>query len=133
MSYLKRADEVLARASKSAKGLPGADTAVCGKATKQDPWWHALAGIENLPDTPGKIRRIHGEIRVASAFLLGDILGLDEWGYIDVIRLGRVMRQSGWHGPGNLRIGKQARAYAKPIGPNDGSAPDTDNVSLKSE
>jgi hypothetical protein len=116
MHYLKKADEVLARA-KPVQGLPEADSLYRGNA--RDPWRHVLADIENLPDVPGKVGRFYDEIRIASAFLLGDMLGLDkDRVQMGAVRLGKAMRRQGWSGPRPLRLGKKVfMGYAKTIKP----------------
>ena len=86
------------------------------RAQRPDPWRHVLAGVEDMPDTPGKVGRINGEIRVASGFLLDDVLGLVERVQIDNLRLGRAMRRLGWDGPKPMWMGeKVCKGYAKTL------------------
>lgn len=68
-----------------------------------------------MPDTPGKVARINGEIRIASRFILNDVLGLSNLAFIDVLRLGRVMRYGlNWDGPKAQWMGeRKAKGYAK--------------------
>jgi putative DNA primase/helicase len=114
MNYLQRADAVLARARVTEK--PPDRTLRRKAAERADPWRHVLAGVEDMPDTPGKVARISSEIRIASGFLLDDVLGLDERIQIDNLRLAKVMRWLGWDGPKPLWMGeKVCKGYAKTL------------------
>ena len=122
MNHLQRADAVLARAqAKPVKESPVAVTPPWSKAAERanarDPWRHALAGVENMPDAPGRVERFSDEIRVASGFLWNDVLGF-EMKMADKRRLsrrlGRLMRWLGWDGPKPLRMGEKIlKGYAK--------------------
>jgi predicted P-loop ATPase len=101
------------------------DPELCGEAALRaderlttDPWEDILSTVEAMPPAPGSIAREHGEIRVASDFLLSGVLGINRGNMQQhqAKRLATVMKRLGWTGPRPMKMGvKAVRAYSKAL------------------
>jgi predicted P-loop ATPase len=82
-----------------------------------DPWEEALRDIPTRVDFVGKIcHRVDDRINVATADLLGSVLGIDKKDQTTLhsMRLANVMKNLGWnrHDHGKVTVnGKQVRGY----------------------
>jgi hypothetical protein len=101
------------------QGLRGEVAMVAASRLADDPWDNILSRVERMPSVEGRLSIEFGERRVASDYLLKEVLDLPPSmiGQAAMKRLSACMKRVEWKGPKNMKINGQpdVKGYCKPL------------------
>jgi hypothetical protein len=101
------------------QGMRGEAAMVAASRLAEDPWDNILSRVERMPSVEGRLSIEFGERRVASDYLLKEVLDLPPSmiGQAAMKRLSACMKRVEWKGPKNMKINGQpdVKGYCKPL------------------